>query len=75
MFEATHNQRTNLDISQISARRDRPLRPLLRIGYGPLDSRHAPATLPGESRMALQYRICFEWREGEAVDVEIVDYH
>jgi len=22
-----------------------------------------------------QSRICFEWREGEAYDVEIVDYH
>lgn len=22
-----------------------------------------------------QYRICFEWREGHAFDVEIVDYH
>jgi proteic killer suppression protein len=22
-----------------------------------------------------QYRICFEWREGAAHDVEIVDYH
>lgn len=22
-----------------------------------------------------QYRICFEWREGDAYDVEIVDYH
>ena len=22
-----------------------------------------------------QYRICFEWRSGDAFDVEIVDYH
>ena len=22
-----------------------------------------------------QWRICFEWREGDAYDVEIVDYH
>jgi proteic killer suppression protein len=22
-----------------------------------------------------QYRICFEWRDGDAYDVEIVDYH
>jgi proteic killer suppression protein len=22
-----------------------------------------------------QYRICFEWRDGDAHDVEIVDYH
>ncbi len=22
-----------------------------------------------------QYRICFEWRDGDAHDLEIVDYH
>ena len=22
-----------------------------------------------------QYRVCFEWREGDAYEVEIVDYH
>jgi proteic killer suppression protein len=22
-----------------------------------------------------RYRVCFEWREGDAYDVEIVDYH
>ena len=22
-----------------------------------------------------QWRICFEWRDGDAYDVEIVDYH
>lgn len=22
-----------------------------------------------------QYRICFEWRDGDAFEVEIVDYH
>jgi proteic killer suppression protein len=26
-------------------------------------------------RLNDQYRICFEWREGVAVDVEITDYH
>jgi proteic killer suppression protein len=22
-----------------------------------------------------QWRICFEWKDGDAIDVEIVDYH
>jgi proteic killer suppression protein len=22
-----------------------------------------------------QYRVCFEWKEGDAYDVEVVDYH
>jgi toxin HigB-1 len=26
-------------------------------------------------RIDRQYRICFEWRDGDAWDVEIVDYH
>ena len=26
-------------------------------------------------RINLQYRICFRWDEGNALDVEIVDYH
>jgi len=26
-------------------------------------------------RINEQWRICFEWREGHAYDVEIVDYH
>lgn len=26
-------------------------------------------------RINSQYRICFEWRDGDAYNVEIVDYH
>jgi proteic killer suppression protein len=26
-------------------------------------------------RVSGQYRICFEWRDGDAYEVEIVDYH
>ena len=26
-------------------------------------------------RINLQYRICFKWESGSALDVEIVDYH
>lgn len=26
-------------------------------------------------RVNNQWRICFEWQEGDALDVEIVDYH
>jgi proteic killer suppression protein len=26
-------------------------------------------------RINQQWRICFRWRDGEALDVEIVDYH
>lgn len=26
-------------------------------------------------RINVQYRICFDWENGEAVNIEIVDYH
>lgn len=26
-------------------------------------------------RINEQWRVCFRWREGDALDVEIVDYH
>jgi proteic killer suppression protein len=26
-------------------------------------------------RINNQYRICFEWRDGDAYNVQIVDYH
>jgi proteic killer suppression protein len=26
-------------------------------------------------RISIQWRICFEWRKGDACNVEIVDYH
>jgi proteic killer suppression protein len=26
-------------------------------------------------RINNQYRICFEWRDGDAYDVEVTDYH
>ncbi|CAN5299674.1 hypothetical protein BH24PSE2_BH24PSE2_23400 [soil metagenome] len=26
-------------------------------------------------RISKQYRVCFAWRDGNAYDVEIVDYH
>ena len=26
-------------------------------------------------RINQQYRVCFEWKEGEVYDVEIIDYH
>jgi len=36
--------------------------------YGPRDGQY-------RVRINDQWRICFEWRDGEAWNVEIVDYH
>ena len=36
--------------------------------YGPRDGQYSV-------RINDQWRICFEWRDGEAWNVEIVDYH
>ncbi len=30
---------------------------------------------PHSIRINDQYRVCFEWRDGDAYGVEIVDYH
>jgi len=60
---------------------------IIRLGAAPtLDSLRIP---PGNRLEALrgsragqysirindQFRICFVWKDGEAIDVEIVDYH
>lgn len=36
--------------------------------YGDREGQHS-------IRINDQYRICFQWREGDAYEVEIVDYH
>ena len=48
----------------------------LRIPPGSrLEARHGDRRGQHSIRISEQWRICFRWREGEAWDVEIVDYH
>ena len=62
---------------------------VVHIRFGNMRMRDFHLILPGNRLEALrgerrgqhririndQYRICFEWRDGDARNVEIVDYH
>ena len=48
----------------------------LRVSPGNrLEAMHGQRKGQHSIRINDQYRICFVWREGNAYDVEIVDYH
>ena len=62
----------------------RKLRQIHRVStveelYQPPGNRLEPLKGNREGQWSLringQYRICFEWRDGDAYEVEIVDYH
>ena len=70
-----------LDIQQVALRKLRMLNRAVTLN----DLRTPPANrlekLTGNRegqysiRINQQWRVCFEWREGDAYNVEIVDYH
>jgi hypothetical protein len=35
----------------------------------------AAIAMPHSIRINIQYRVCFVWEDGDAYDVEILDYH
>jgi proteic killer suppression protein len=69
------------DLAKVSRRRLRTLAAASSL----LDLQHPPANhleaLPGDRvgqhgiQVNDQWRLCFVWRDGDAFDVEIVDYH
>jgi proteic killer suppression protein len=69
------------DLAKVSRRKLRELAAATRL----LDLRQPPANhleaLAGDRagqhsiRVNDQWRLCFVWRDGDAYDVEIVDYH
>ena len=76
---------------RVPSRKFQKVEKAARIKLGFLDSAMALAdlTLPGlrleklsgnragqySIRINEQYRICFRWKEGDAYDVEVTDYH
>jgi proteic killer suppression protein len=40
-----------------------------------LEALHGNRAVKHSIRVNEQYRVCFVWRDGNAFDVEIVDYH
>lgn len=81
IWQGTPSRRLPTDIQQVARRKLRMLNNAATLE----DLRIPPAnrleTLKGTRkgqhsiRINNQWRICFHWREGDAFDVEIVDYH
>ena len=81
VFERKHSRKLPLDIQQVALRKLR----MLNRAETLQDLRVPPANrlerLVGDRegqysiRVNDQWQICFVWQNGEALDVEIVDYH
>jgi toxin HigB-1 len=81
IFERLRSRKLPSDIQQVALRKLR----MLNRAETLQDLRVPPANrlerLVGDRegqysiRVNDQWRICFEWQDGEALDVEIVDYH
>jgi proteic killer suppression protein len=80
-YQRQRSRKLPSDIQQVALRKLRMLNNALSIN----DLRVPPANrlekLSGDRegqwsiRINDQWRICFEWQEGDAYNVEIVDYH
>ena len=55
--------------------RAKTLRDLLVPPGNRLEALHADREGQYSIRINDQWRICFEWQEGDAYNVEVVDYH
>lgn len=81
IFSRQRSRRLPHDIQQIALRKLRMLNNAVTLN----DLRVSPAnrleSLKGDRegqysiRINEQWRVCFEWRDGDAFNVEIVDYH
>jgi proteic killer suppression protein len=81
IFKRQRSRRLPSDIQQVALRKLR----MLNRAQSLQDLRVPPANrlerLSGDRsgqysiRINNQWRVCFEWDDGDALDVEIVDYH
>ena len=81
IFRLERSRKLPSDIQQVALRKLRMLNNAVTLN----DLRIPPANrlekLSGDRagqhsiRINEQWRVCFEWREGDAYNVEIVDYH
>ena len=81
IFKRTYSSKLPTDIQQLAYRKLR----MLNNAHSLKDLRVPPGNrlekLKGERagqhsiRINTQWRICFRWQDGDAYDVEIVDYH
>jgi proteic killer suppression protein len=91
MIRSCKDRETDKLLRRIPSRKFHKIEKAARLKLGFLDSATALAdlTLPGlrleklsgdragqySIRVNEQYRICFRWRDGDAVEVEVTDYH
>jgi proteic killer suppression protein len=81
IFNRQRSRKLPPDIQQVALRKLRMLNRAITLN----DLRVPPANrlekLSGDRagqysiRINQQWRVCFEWREGDAYNVEIIDYH
>lgn len=81
MFRRDHSRKLPPDIQQVAYRKLRMLNNAqsledLRVPPGNRLERLVGRRIGQHSiRINDQWRICFEWHDGDAYEVEIVDYH
>jgi proteic killer suppression protein len=81
IFQRVFSRRLPRDIQKIAFRKLRMLNRSISLGDlrvppgNQLEKLHAERKGQYSIRINDQYRICFEWRDHDAHNVEIVDYH
>jgi len=81
IWQGQHSRRLPGDIQQVARRKLRMLnnaRALNDLRIPPanrLEALHGRRVGQHSIRINDQWRICFVWDQGDALDVEIVDYH
>jgi proteic killer suppression protein len=81
VFERKHSRKLPLDIQQVALRKLRMLNRAETLQYLRVPPANRLERLVGDRegqysiRVNDQWQICFVWQNGDALDVEIVDYH
>jgi len=81
IFELRRSRRLPLNIQQVALRKLRMLNRAISLEDLRLPPANRLEKLSGDRggqwsiRINDQWRVCFRWKEGDALDVEIVDYH
>ena len=81
IFARQRSRRLPTEIQQVALRKLRMLNNARTLNDLRLPPANRLEVLTGDRsgqhsvRINIRWRICFEWREGDAYNVEIVDYH
>jgi len=81
IWQGTPSRKLPADIQQVARRKLRMLNNAATLDDLRVPPANRPEALKGDRkgqhsiRINNQWRICFQWKEGDALDVQIVDYH